>query len=478
MLHSQNRIVPSFDGELRTDKPPLHYYFMMLAYETFGENEFAARFFSAVMGLLTVLITFVYTKRLVNEFAAFCACLVLVSSTHFLFEFRLAVPDPYLIFFITLGLFSGFKWIQKNAKRQLYIASAALALATLAKGPVAIALPGLCLLIWIIMKRKWKNVFSWHLFGAVALYLIIALPWYIAVHKATNGAWTKGFFIENNLNRFSDPQEGHGGFFLITLVFIMVGLLPFISFVGELLKQRRKVLNNNLIAFSVIVVIVFLIFFSISSTRLPNYAMPCYPFAAAVLGYFISLLLDKKILSKKYPYLLLLVLTTIIPVAGYFAIAQEPAAKQLSWLAMLLFIVPVLFIIMLPLAKNWSDKITAIFFIYTAFNIVGLHFIYPALYKQNPVAKTIDTVKKYSAVYSYNVFNPGYLFYMNKNIPRTYSTDTLRMWLNKNPDALVITRTNFADTLKRLPLTEVAAHHDIFELPTTLILKSNVSAQH
>ena len=99
MLQRGDWIVPTFNNELRTDKPPLHYFFMMAAYSMFGVNEFAARFFSAVMGLLTVLVTYLYTKKHTNAFTAFCSASVLILSTHFLFEFRLAVPDPYLIFF-------------------------------------------------------------------------------------------------------------------------------------------------------------------------------------------------------------------------------------------------------------------------------------------------------------------------------------------------------------------------------------------
>ncbi len=105
MLQRGDLIVPTFNGELRVDKPPLHYFFMMASYKIFGVNEFAARFFSVIMGLLTILVTYKFTKRLFNPFAAFCACLVLATSTQFLFEFRLSVPDPYLIFFITLALF-------------------------------------------------------------------------------------------------------------------------------------------------------------------------------------------------------------------------------------------------------------------------------------------------------------------------------------------------------------------------------------
>ena len=227
MLTNGNNIIPTFNGELRTDKPPLHYFFMMGAYKFFGQTAFAARFFSAVMGLLTVLITYLYSKKFLNAIVGFCAALVLGCSTHVLFEFRLAVPDPYLIFFVTLGIFSGFSWLQTNKSSDLYLTAAALAFATLAKGPVAIALPALCFLVWIAFKKKyWSQLFSWPVLVGVFLYAVIALPWYYAVYKATNGTWIRGFFIEHNLNRFSDPQEGHGGLFILTILFILIGLLP------------------------------------------------------------------------------------------------------------------------------------------------------------------------------------------------------------------------------------------------------------
>ena len=47
MMQRNDWVVPTFNGELRTDKPPLHYFLMLISYRVFGVNEFAARFFSA-----------------------------------------------------------------------------------------------------------------------------------------------------------------------------------------------------------------------------------------------------------------------------------------------------------------------------------------------------------------------------------------------------------------------------------------------
>ncbi len=480
MLQNHNWIIPAFNGELRTDKPPLHYFFMAISYSVFGYTEFAARFFSVIMGLLTICITYFYAKKFVTPFTAFCAVFVLSASSHFIFESRLAVPDPYLIFFISLGLFSAYSWIEENKIGQLYISAVALALACLSKGPVALALPGLCILIWIIWTKKWKRISFIHLIGALMLFLLIALPWYIAVDRATNGAWTKGFFIENNLNRFSDPQEGHGGFFGLTILFFIFGMLPFFVFIGGVIKQRATVFSDYMVKFSGIIVLTFIVFFSFASTRLPNYAMPCYPFAAIILGKYIAGLLNGDWAGKKYPYYILIALTICIPVAGYFALMQEADVKFLAPVVFILLIVPLIFIVSLFLKKDvfFRKQIAWIFSGFCILNFIGIAYLYSAIYRQNPVTATIEQVKGEENIFSYQIFNSGYRFYIDKNIPRTYYTDTLKKWLQSPGNAIVITREEYLPELKNLPLVEIARRRDIFELPTTVILKKVSDEEH
>lgn len=470
MLQRHDWVTPTFNGELRPDKPPLHYFFMIIAYKLFGVNAFAARFFSAVMGLLTVLATYVYTKKFASPVIAFCAALVLLTSTHFLFEFRLAVPDPYLIFFITLGLFSGFAWLQQNNRWQLYICAASLALATLAKGPVALALPALCLLIWVIIAKKWKTLFTWHLLPALLLFALIAVPWYVAADRATHGEWTRGFFIDNNVNRFAAPQEGHGGLFIVTPLFVIMGLLPFMGFIGEIIKRPKQAFTHSLAKFGGIVVLVFVAFFSISHTRLPNYPMPCYAFAAVILGSFIAGVFSGEASQKKYPYFILVGFTLILPVAGYFAISAEQELKPYAWLSLLLLACPaVLLVTYYRKPANWQRLIPGIVAAYFLFNIIGLQVVYPTLYKQNPVAKTIETIKAHSHVFGYTLFNPAFRFYVDSNIVGTGETVKLRKLIGSYKDAVIITRSRYADSLAGLPVQEVARHKDIFELPTTVI---------
>ncbi|MFA7688391.1 MAG: glycosyltransferase family 39 protein, partial [Moheibacter sp.] len=116
MFVDGNWIVPTFNGELRTDKPVLHYWFMMLSYEIFGVNAFSARFFSAVFGVLTLTVTYHFTRKFISRKMALITVFSLCSSIFFMQEFHLAVPDPYLIFFISFGLYNFYDFY-KNKKR-------------------------------------------------------------------------------------------------------------------------------------------------------------------------------------------------------------------------------------------------------------------------------------------------------------------------------------------------------------------------
>ena len=156
-------IVPTFNGGLRTLKPPLHYYFMFGGFKIFGVNEWGARFFSAVFGVLTIFITYFFVKKYSSPRQAFITSLVLLASSHFLFEFRMSVPDPYLIFLNTASIFTAYLFFKEKRNYWLWLCAITMGLGTLAKGPVAIALPGAAIFTWLIWEKRLKEILSWRI---------------------------------------------------------------------------------------------------------------------------------------------------------------------------------------------------------------------------------------------------------------------------------------------------------------------------
>ncbi|NIL98695.1 MAG: phospholipid carrier-dependent glycosyltransferase, partial [Planctomycetales bacterium] len=73
-------VVPVFNNELRDAKPVLLYWFIMSAYWMFGMGEFAARFWSVIFAIGTVLATYHLGRRLWNPSIALWSALILTTT--------------------------------------------------------------------------------------------------------------------------------------------------------------------------------------------------------------------------------------------------------------------------------------------------------------------------------------------------------------------------------------------------------------
>lgn len=463
-------IVPTFNGGIRTLKPPLHYYFMFGGFELFGVTEWGARFFSAVFGVFTILVTYFFVKRFSTARLAFISCLVLLASSHFLFEFRMSVPDPYLIFLNTVSIFTGYAWFREKKYKWLLLCAITMGLGTLAKGPVSIALPGGAIFFWLLWEKKLKEIFTWQILSAAIITLAVALPWYLLVHRETNGEWTRGFFLEHNFGRFNEAMEGHGGIFIIVPLFVLIGLLPASVFFGESLKKFKSRFSDPLLKLGFCVTAIFLVFYSISGTKLPNYPMPCYPFVALLLAYVIHKGWNEEKTIKLYPFIILLVINIGLPAGAYFALKNEVNTKGLELLGLTLSVLSMAAIMAfyLMLKKKFRKAVLWVFALYTLFNLVLLNFLYPKVYQQNPLTRTIDTVKKYDKVVGYQIFHPSYTYYLPERVPVFTSIDSLHSYLEIN-DAAVISRKNFNADLESIGLKQLASEHDLFESSTTVV---------
>jgi 4-amino-4-deoxy-L-arabinose transferase-like glycosyltransferase len=470
MFERGDWIVPTFNGGLRTLKPPLHYYFMFGGFEIFGITEWGARFFSAVFGLLTILITYFFVKKYSDQHQALITCLVLLASSHFLFEFRMSVPDPYLIFLNTASIFTAYAYFKEKRYYWLIICAITMGLGTLAKGPVAIALPGAAIFVWLLWEKRLKEIFNWKILVAGIIMFAVAVPWYWLVHKATNGEWTRGFFLQHNLGRFSEPMEGHGGLFIIVPIVVLLGLLPASVFIGEALKNFRTRYNESFLKLAFCVSAVFIVFYSISSTKLPNYAMPCYPFVAVMLGYYINEALKEKIKTRSYPFIILLIINIALPIAGYYGIKNEVNTKGMENNAVFLLILTLAVVIgfYFLLRRNLKGAFISLFVFYTLFNIVFLNYLYPAIYQKNPMSQTIDSVKKFDKVVAYQIFHPSFTYYLSERVKVFKDLDSLKIYLTENK-AAVISRKKFTEELKSIQLKELHSIHDLFEGNTTVI---------
>ncbi len=171
MLNRGDWVVPTFNGQLRDAKPVMLYWLIMSAYGMFGVGEFAARFWSAGLAILTVLGTYQIGRRLFDARVGLWAALILATSLMFDVAGRAATPDSVLIFFVTMALmvyvlaafprraagdtctslsqhdFFPRRW------SQAVLLYAVMGGGILAKGPVALVVPTAVIGMFLLLRR-------------------------------------------------------------------------------------------------------------------------------------------------------------------------------------------------------------------------------------------------------------------------------------------------------------------------------------
>lgn len=480
MFESGDWVVPYFNYELRTDKPPLHYYFMMVGYKLFGVNAFGARFFSSLMGVFTILLVYLFAKKNLGERTGVYAALALTASLHFALQMHMSVPDPYLIFFLTWAFFSFYEAYHTGSKWQLISFYFAVGCGLLVKGPVAIGLAGLTALLFLIVKRdlKWPTIWRLQPFGGILLSLLIALPWYYQVHIQTNGLWTDEFFYKHNINRFSDPMEGHDGIFLLTFGYVFVlGMLTFLPFIFQsvrfAIRERKK---HDALLYVLIATFVILIFFSVSSTKLPNYTVPSYPVLAVILGYYFGRL-DKywfQKLGNRIGLIAYAVLLVGFPVGIYFGLGADKSLSHLTHLSYYFIVLSAAGLGVLVFMRKKSIPRVLLFLMggWLVTTMFFFHLIYPEIDRESPVRKTLPTMNTEAKIIAYKRLNAAFVFTLQRKIDRYDSLAIVRKAMSSHPAGYVISRTEYREELEKIPgLVYHTEARDTFENPTTLVMK-------
>jgi 4-amino-4-deoxy-L-arabinose transferase-like glycosyltransferase len=477
MMHSADHIVPTFNGSLRTDKPPLHYYAMMFGFVLFGKSAFAARLVSSLTGAVFMSLLFLFVSRHINRSVAIWTILTLLGSILWVVEFHLAVPDPYLIALVGIGLMAFFHFSETGKRWAILTMYAILSLAFLAKGPVGIGLPAIIILLHLLLTRRLNGATLWCMlpFHGLAIFLVVVIPWYWSVYDMSDGEWFRGFFLDHNFHRFSRVMEGHGGIFLVTVGYFLVGLLPFVLFFWGTAKKAWRERENRLVLFSLEVVAVFLLFFSISRTRLPNYTMPCYPFAAILIGRRLHELAEGKgngARELRIGTWILLGISMAIPVGAWYAVRFEPLLANLPGPGLEFAFLPVGILVATWFVYRKKEK-RALFIIAATFMLASAILVtvtMPRLDSRNPVRQSIHLLDQAGTVGYFGKINPSYIF-NHGQVERLDDTIQVKRHLREPGNILVTSLQVVQGDQKFFGQYEVLySGKDLFDLNHTVIL--------
>lgn len=253
LAFSKNPLLMTYNGWNFTDHPPFAISLISLSGKIFDEfNSFSVRFPAFILGIGSlVLIYFISKKYLDSRVTGFLAMMMLGSSLWWILRVRSGNLDVTWIFFFLSTIYLTLEGTKKPWK--FLLAGASTACLILSKTLIGFSIVPLLLFIlfWkkVNLKEQWK-----FMFGGIAVFLLIVLPWYL-YNFFTNSNFFNHHFLEIGLRINQTEvktaldlpknllylQSGVGSWYKILITGSII-VLPLIVFL-IVYKKNKELLN-------------------------------------------------------------------------------------------------------------------------------------------------------------------------------------------------------------------------------------------
>jgi len=274
MFARHDFITPHLNGELRFDKPILIYWLQALSTGLLGFTEWGFRLPSALAATAWAGSIVAFGRRYLDRDSAWSAALFMMTAIAVLVIGRSATADALLNLWLTLTLLDVYRYYAGPSRPVLLRVYLWMSLGFLTKGPVAVALPLLVSLIFFVWSGQWRRWLSAVFYPpGWAVFLAVALPWYVLEYQAQGRAFFDAFFLKQNLGRFSGTMEQHGGSLFYYVGVLPLVLLPHTGLFLRLLPMLRRLRRGTVDQFLWLWFGVVFVVFSFSQTQLPHYIL-------------------------------------------------------------------------------------------------------------------------------------------------------------------------------------------------------------
>ena len=359
-------VTPILYGKPWLEKPALYYWRTMGFYKEFGVSDWSARLPSATGALALVFLAFLHLRRF-RPGGHLDAALIMVSCVAIVAFARGASTDMQLAAPFSIGMLGWYAWYETGKKFWLFDLYFFNAAATLAKGPVAPFMALGIIMLFLGLRREWSALRRTIWIPGVLLYLLMVLPWYIAVQRR-NPTFVKEFFLQHNIERYTTNLYQHHQPFYFYLVVLVLGMMPWTAlalrslFDGLQISMAEWKVRHNprryighvragdaFQEFLVLWALFPIVFFSFSGSKLPGYILPAIPPIAILTGDYIF-----RIRRAGIPGWLLNAhavmagfLTFVLLLCPQYMVYQRiiPAPRTFIWAALLGILVAVLILV-------------------------------------------------------------------------------------------------------------------------------------
>ncbi len=289
MIADGEWLVSHINGEVNTHKPPLFFWLIAIFSLPAGAvSSLSARLPSVLAGLGTLILTIRLGRRTSGTRTAVLAGAILLTTHMFWDKARSAQIDSLLCFLILVAI-SAFEawragdWSGRKAGITFWSAAA---LATLAKGPVGLAVPLGIALVTLAVDRKLRRWLDFAPLSGPMAFVAIAGLWAMAASLWGGDYSLWGAFREHVVDRAIHGMHHEQPFwyYLEVLPAVMIPwsfLLP-----GALLYAWRRRQGHD--RFLLVAGLFVVVFFSVPTEKRDLYILPAAPAFAIMMARLVA----------------------------------------------------------------------------------------------------------------------------------------------------------------------------------------------
>jgi 4-amino-4-deoxy-L-arabinose transferase-like glycosyltransferase len=298
-----NALLPRLNGNAFLEKPPLYAWLAGVAMSAIGISPLAARIPSAVAGIIAVLcVLWGSRRRDAHRYAGLVSGLFLISMAGLWEHSSQAGQDALLATGVCLMLLGFFNAIQSsNPCTSWFVCAMGLAIATLAKGVVGLAIPGVVVFSYLVLETLFfdKRILfrKWIITAVVAsVGLVPICIWLTLLYRHYGWDYFYELTWVNSVGRFVGDYTwgGHDKPFYFYLLYLPGTFQPWtiLVFLG-LWHHLQRVKTDRFSLFLCCWLIAPFLLLSISSGKGLVYLLAIYPAAALVAGSYFCSFMEK-----------------------------------------------------------------------------------------------------------------------------------------------------------------------------------------
>lgn len=284
-------------------KPPLYFWCSAGCMKLFGINEFSARLPGVLSFAITLLIVWAVLRRYTTEEIGWRAVFLILSSAVLFVASGVVIVDMMVTMAVTGALFSYFAFTRENRstvrRRWSVLVFVMLALGFMTKGPVAMVLFGLPVLLWTMWFGRWREILAQEWYWGITVFAVITVPWFILAEQKNPG-FIRYFFVNENFLRFVVHEygdkygSGHEHIRGTALWMMLASAVPWSIYILYRLFEERKHFSFKTVflyegaSLFLCVFAAITLFWVMARQLLIAYLFPAVPAFAAWLSILIS----------------------------------------------------------------------------------------------------------------------------------------------------------------------------------------------